>query len=54
MAESIENERRMIRLSVNDVLNVVREYQKLTQNSCCYEHTREILQKNAMYLPEDI
>lgn len=54
MAEIIENERRIIRLSVDDVLNVVREYQKLTQNSCCYEHTREILQKNKMYLPEDI
>ena len=54
MAEIIENERRIIRLSVDDVLNVVREYQKLTQNSCCYEHTREILLKNTMYLPEDI
>jgi hypothetical protein len=54
MAEIIENERRIIRLSVDDVLNIVREYQKLTQNSCCYEHTREILQKNTMYLPEDI
>lgn len=54
MAEIIENERRIIRLSVDDVLNVVREYQKLTHNSCCYEHTREILRKNAMYLPEDI
>ena len=54
MAEIIENERRIIMLSVDDVLNIVREYQKLTQNSCCYEHTREILQKNTMYLPEDI
>ena len=54
MAENIENERRMIRLTVDDVLNVVREYQKLTQNSCCYEHTREILEKNIMYLPEDL
>lgn len=54
MAEIIENERRMIRLTVDDVLNIVREYQKLTQNSCCYEHIREILEKNAMYLPEDL
>ncbi len=54
MAEIIENERRMIRLTVDDVLNIVREYQKLTQNSCCYEHTREILQRNRMYLPEDV
>lgn len=54
MAEIIENERRMIRLTVDDVLNIVREYQKLTQSSCCYEHIREILEKNAMYLPEDL
>jgi hypothetical protein len=54
MAEIIENERRLIRLSVDDVINIVREYQKLTRESCCYEHTREILQKNLMYLPEDI
>ena len=54
MAEIIESARRIIRLSVDDVLNVVREYQKLTRNSCCYEHTREILRKNSIYLPEDI
>lgn len=54
MAEIIENERRIIKLSVDDVLNVVREYQKLTHKSCCYEHTREILRKNTMYLPEDL
>lgn len=54
MAVIIENERRIIRLSVDDVLNIVREYQKLTHKSCCYEHTREILQKNLMYIPEDI
>lgn len=53
MAQIIENERRIIRLSVDDILNVVREYQKLTRESCCYEHTREILQKNLMYIPED-
>ena len=52
MAEIIEGQRRMIRLSVDDVLNIVREYQRLTKNSCCYEHTREILVKNRLYLPE--
>ena len=53
MAKVIENQRRIIKLSVDDVLNVVRNYQQLTQNSCCYEHTREILFQNPMYLPED-
>lgn len=54
MAKIIENERRIIRLSVDDVLNIVREYQQLTKESCCYEHTREILSKNLMFIPEDV
>ena len=55
MAKIIENKRRIIRLSVDDVLNIVREYQRLTVNkACCYEHTREILSKNPLFLPEEI
>ena len=54
MASIIESERRIIKLSVDDVLNIVREYQKLTRESCCYEHTREILQKVPLYIPEDL
>lgn len=54
MARIIESKRRIIQLSVDDVLNVVREYQKLTHKSCCYEHTREILDKNAIFVPEDV
>lgn len=54
MANIIESERRIIKLSVDDVLNIVREYQKLTRNSCCYEHTREILNKTPLFIPEDV
>ena len=54
MAKIIENERRIIRLSVDDILNIVREYQQLTKHSCCYEYTREILKKNVLYLPEEV
>ena len=53
MAKIIESKRRIVKLSVDDVLNIVREYQRLTQHSCCYEHTREILSKNHLYVPED-
>lgn len=53
MAKIIESERRIIKLSTDDILNIVREYQQLTRNSCCYEHTREILTKNNFYIPED-
>lgn len=53
MATIIDGQRKIIRLSTDDVLNIVREYQQLTQKSCCYEHTREILAKNPMYIPEE-
>lgn len=54
MARIIEGERRIVRLSVDDILNIVREYQKLTRESCCYEHTREILSRNTLFVPEDM
>ncbi len=53
MAQIIEGKRRIIKLSVDDVLNIIREYQTLTYKSCCYEHTREILSKSSIYIPED-
>lgn len=53
MAQIIEGRRRIIRLSVEDVLNIVREYQQLTKKSCCYEHTREILTKTPLFIPEE-
>lgn len=54
MAKIIESERRIIRLSADDVLNIVREYQNLTRKSCCYEHTREILENSPLFIPEDV
>ena len=54
MARIIEGKRRIIILSVDDVLNIVREYQQLTNKSCCYEHIREILDRNRIYIPEEM
>lgn len=54
MAKIIEGQRRIIKLSVDDVINIIKEYQQLTRESCCYEHTREILGKNHFYIPEEI
>lgn len=54
MAKIIEGQRRMVKLSVDDVLNIIREYQQLTRESCCYEHTREIISKNSFFVPEDL
>jgi uncharacterized protein YlzI (FlbEa/FlbD family) len=54
MARIIEGERRIIKMSVDDVLNIVREYQVICKNSCCYEHTRELLSNVDFYVPEDL
>lgn len=54
MAKILEGKRRLIKMSVDDVLNIVRMYQQVTRVSCCYEHTRELLAKQAFYLPEDL
>lgn len=54
MARIIEGERRIIKMSVDDIINIVREYQQVTRLSCCYEHTRELLAKADFFVPEDI
>lgn len=53
MARIIDGKRRLIKLSVDDVLDVVREYQKIAGKSCCYEHKRELLAKSLFYIVED-
>jgi hypothetical protein len=54
MAQIIEGQRKIIRLSTEDVFNIIREYQQLTYKCCCYEHKREILKKFPIYIPEDL
>ncbi len=54
MAIIIEGQRRIIKMSVDDVLNIVREYQLVTHGACCYEHTRELLERADFFIPEDV
>lgn len=54
MARIIEGERRLIKLDVDDVISIVREYQKIVHNSCCYEHTRELISKVNFFIVEDL
>ncbi|MBQ8167912.1 hypothetical protein IJZ97_00635 [bacterium] len=54
MARIIEGERRLIKLGVDDVLSIVREYQHIVHHSCCYEHTRELLAKADFFVVEDV
>lgn len=56
MAKIIENEkgRRMVRMSVDDIISVVREYQRVVKNPKTYEGIRTLLSQASMYLPEEI
>jgi len=56
MVRIIENEtgRRMVKMSVDDIITVVREYQRVVQNPKTYEGIRMILSQACMYLPEEL
>lgn len=56
MAKIIENEkgRRLVRMSVDDIISVVREYQRVVRNPRTYEGIRMVLSKASMYLPEEM
>ena len=56
MARIIENDhgRRMIKMSVDDILSVVREYQRIVGNPKTYSAIRSLLEQSIMFLPEDL
>ena len=53
MAYILENKkgRRLIRLNTDDIINIVREYQLITNG---YEQTRKLLNAAQLFLPEDM
>ena len=53
MARIIEGKRRIIKMSTDDVLSIVREYQQITHNACCYEHIRELQDNSEFFIPEE-
>ena len=55
MAKIIENilGRKTIKISTDDIISIVREYQTLTYKAKSYEEIRQILSDNNFYLPED-
>lgn len=55
MATIIENEngRRMIRVSTDDIIMLVKEYQNICCSTNSYEKTRQELDKKDIYIPED-
>ena len=55
MARIIESETRIImKLSVNDILSIVRDYQRIVPRGCGYEEAVSSLSDTVIYIPEDL
>ncbi len=57
MARIIENEvgkRRLIRMSTDDVISVVREYQRVVKVRSSSEEVRNQLEDCVIFIPEDV
>ena len=57
MARIIESEnciRRMIKLSTDDIIAVVREYQRYISKKTDYIQIRDVLENTVIYIPEDV
>lgn len=52
--ESSKKTRRIIKLSTDDILSVVREYQRIIKKPSNYAEARSLLEDNVIFLPEDI
>lgn len=56
MATIVENMhgRRIIRITTDDIISIVREYQTIACSSLSYRETREKLDSTEIYIPEDL
>lgn len=57
MARIIENEtgnRRIIKMTTDDVISVVKEYQKHVKIRSSYEEIRNQLEDYVIFIPEDV
>lgn len=57
MARIIENEdgkRRLIKMSSDDVISVIREYQRHVKNKNSYEEIRSQLEDCIIFIPEEV
>lgn len=52
--ESNKKERRTIRLTTDDIISIVQEYQQLTKGLKYLESIRDILSDKVLYLPESL
>ena len=52
--ESAAGGRRIVKLTTDDVISVVKEYQNIVRRKTDYIQTRDMLEDTVIYLPEDV
>ena len=52
--ESLSGSRRIIKMSTEDIISVVRDYQRIVPRGMSIEDTRSLLEDTVVYIPEDI
>ena len=52
--ESTSQSRRIIKLTAEEVISIVREYQRIVPRGADYSETRNLLEDTVVYIPEDI
>ena len=52
--ENIEGKRRIIKLSAEDIMSVVLDYQRIVPRGISYSEVSNILKDNVVFIPEDI
>ena len=52
--ESSTGTRRMIKMSVDDILAIVKDYQRIVPRSCDAEDVRNYLSDTVIFIPEEI
>ena len=52
--ESNTGSRRLIKMSVYDILSVVKDYQRIVPRFCSSEDARNYLSDTVIFIPEDV
>ena len=55
MARIIESDfRRLIKLSTDDIISIVKDYQRIVPRNSSFDDVRNILSDTVIYIPEDV
>ena len=52
--ENLEGSRRLIKMSSEDIISVVRDYQRIVPRGCNAEDVRNYLSDTVIFIPEEV